>query len=120
MRYKVRSESPATRLNAYRVMWIFVLYDLPTETAAQRRVFAIFRKKVQKDGFQMFQFSIYIRHCPSKENAQVHIKRVKSFLPKEGKICIFLVTDQQFSLMELFYSGKQDQMPPTVQQLEMF
>ena len=34
-----------------------------------------------KDGFVMFQFSIYIRHCPSRENAEVHIKRVKSHLP---------------------------------------
>ena len=25
----------------------------------------------------MFQFSIYLRHCPSIENAEVHIKRVK-------------------------------------------
>jgi CRISPR-associated protein Cas2 len=101
-------------------MWVFVLYDLPTETAKQRKAFALFRKNVMKDGFQMFQFSIYVRHCPSRENAEVHIKRVKGFLPKEGNVCLFMLTDQQFSLMELFRSGKSSELPDTVQQLEMF
>lgn len=36
----------------------------------------------------MFRFSIYMRHCPSAENAQVHIKRVKSFLPPLGQVGI--------------------------------
>jgi CRISPR-associated protein Cas2 len=101
-------------------MWVFVLYDLPTETASHRKAFALFRKNVMKDGFQMFQFSIYIRHCPSRENAEVHIKRVKSFLPKEGNVCIFLVTDQQFNMMQLFRSGKASEMATPTQQLELF
>ena len=44
----------------------------------------------------MFQFSIYIRHCGSKENAAVHIKRVKSFLPVFGKVGILGIPDTQF------------------------
>ncbi len=36
-----------------------------------------FRKQLVTDGFVMLQFSIYMWHCPSAENAQVHIKRVK-------------------------------------------
>ena len=59
------------RLNAYRIMWVLVLFDLPTETAAERKIYAKFRKNILKDGFQMFQFSIYLRHCASRENADV-------------------------------------------------
>lgn len=39
---------------------------------------AQFRKELVKDGFTMFQFPIYMRNCPSRENADVHIKRVKT------------------------------------------
>ena len=33
------------RFNAYRVMWILVLFDLPTETKSERRIAQNFRKK---------------------------------------------------------------------------
>lgn len=59
------------RLNEYRVMWILVLYDLPTETKKDRKIAAKFRKNIMADGFTMFQFSIYVRHCASMDNAQV-------------------------------------------------
>ena len=73
------------RLSEYRVMWVLVLFDLPTETKKDRKIYLEFRKKLLKDGFTMFQFSIYVRHCASKENADVHIRRVKSFLPDFGE-----------------------------------
>lgn len=81
------------RLNEYRVMWILVLYDLPTETKKDRQVAAKFRKNIMADGFTMFQFSIYVRHCASMDNAQVHIKRVQSLLPDKGHVGILCITD---------------------------
>ncbi len=39
-----------------------------------RKAHALFRKRLIGNGFTMFQFSIYLRHCPSRENAEVHIK----------------------------------------------
>jgi len=91
------------RFNAYRIMWVLVFFDLPTETARQRKAATRFRKELIDDGFSMFQFSIYLRHCPSKENAEVHIKRTKWNLPKHGKVGILCVTDKQFGNMELFF-----------------
>ncbi|MBS1759172.1 MAG: CRISPR-associated endonuclease Cas2, partial [Bacteroidetes bacterium] len=44
------------RLNAYRVMWTLVMFDLPTETKKHRKLAAKFRKDLLQDGFQMFQF----------------------------------------------------------------
>ncbi len=108
------------RLNAYRILWVLVLFDLPTETKAQRKIYANFRKNILKDGFQMFQFSIYMRHCSSRENADVHIKRVKKILPEKGHIGIMCVTDKQFGMMEIFYGQSATNVPPPIQQLEMF
>ena len=62
-------------------MWILVFFDLPTETAKERKIAGLFRKNIMKDGFQMFQFSIYMRHCSSRENADVHLNRIHSNLP---------------------------------------
>lgn len=108
------------RFNAYRIMWVLVLFDLPTETKKERGEASRFRKKLLDDGFTMFQFSIYMRHCPSRENAQVHIKRVKGFLPKLGKVCIFHITDKQFEMMEIFHGRKEIPKPQPVQQLQLF
>jgi len=101
-------------------MWVLVLFDLPTETKAERKLYSNFRKDLLKDGFTMFQFSIYLRHCPSKENADVHIARVKRQLPKYGHVGILCITDKQFGNMEIFFGKQQTEVPLIGQQLEMF
>lgn len=113
-------QTDLSRFSEYRVMWILVFFDLPTETKKDKKEYALFRKNLQKDGFTMFQFSIYIRHCASKENMDVHIKRVKNFLPEFGKIGILTITDRQFGDMDIFYgkkAGKREHVPI---QLELF
>ena len=108
------------RFSEYRIMWVLVFFDLPTETKTERKVYTQFRKKLQDDGFTMFQFSIYMRHCASRENADVHIKRVKAFLPEKGYVGILCITDKQFGTMELFYCKKEKTVHTPYQQLELF
>lgn len=110
----------ANRLNAYRIMWVLVFFDLPTETAKERKIAARFRKEMMKDGFVMFQFSIYMRHCPSRENAEVHIRRVKNQLPEKGHVGVLCITDKQFGSMEIFFGRKVKPIAPPSQQLELF
>lgn len=105
------------RFSEYRVMWILVFFDLPTETKRDKKAYALFRNNLRRDGFTMFQFSIYVRHCASMENAEVHMRRVRSFLPKYGKVGLMCITDKQFATMELFY-GQKPNAPG--QQLELF
>ena len=107
-------------LNGYRILWVLVFFDLPTETKKDRQIYSKFRKELMKDGFGMFQFSIYLRHCSSRENADVHIKRVKHVLPPKGHIGILTITDKQFGMIELFYGKKEKATPDTPQQLELF
>lgn len=101
-------------------MWVLVFFDLPTETKKERKEYALFRKKLINDGFTMFQFSIYLRHCPSRENAEVHIKRVKLSLPPTGEVGIICITDKQFGQMEIFSGKKKVEERNTPQQLELF
>ena len=108
------------RFSEYRVMWLLVLFDLPTETKRDKKAYALFRKNLIRDGFSMFQFSIYIRHCASMENAEVHKRRVKAFLPEYGNVCVICITDKQFGNIEIFYGRKPK--PPSAApiQLELF
>ena len=113
-------EDNYTRLNQYRSMWVLVFFDLPTETRLERKIASGFRKKLLDDGFAMFQFSIYMRFCASRENADVHIKRTKINLPPMGKVCIMHITDRQFGMMEVFYGKKPIENEKPSQQLELF
>lgn len=108
------------RFSEYRVMWVLVFFDLPTETKTDRKNATKFRKNLLEDGFVMFQFSIYMRHCASAENAEVHMRRVKSFLPTKGTVGMITITDKQFGKMELFYGGKSKAAPMGFVQLELF
>lgn len=108
------------RFNAYRIMWVLVFFDLPTTTKREQSAATRFRKHLIDDGFSMFQFSIYLRHCPSKENAEVHIRRIRNRLPKYGKVGVLHVTDRQFGQMELFFGQKETDLPTPTQQLELF
>lgn len=101
-------------------MWIYIFFDLPTETKQEVRAANQFRKMLLNNGFTMFQFSIYIRHCSSRENAKVHVRRVKTNLPKNGKVAVLTVTDKQFGMMELFHGRKVIPKPPPKLQLELF
>lgn len=107
-------------LNAYRILWVLVFFDLPTDTKLQRKAANNFRQDLLKDGFTMFQFSIYLRHCNSRENAEVHMRRVKLSLPKDGYIGILCITDKQFGMMEIFRGKEKELRRDTPQQLELF
>ena len=112
--------SNSNRFNEYRIMWVLVFFDLPTETKRDKKQYAEFRKNLIRNGFAMFQFSIYMRHCPSRESADVHIRRVKAILPPHGQIGILCITDKQFGQMELFYSRKPTPTKAPPQQLTLF
>ncbi len=101
-------------------MWIVVFFDMPTETRKDRKAYVVFRKHLLKCGFKMFQYSIYVRHCLSKEYAEKYKRAVRSELPAQGHIVVAMLTDKQFGDMEVFHGVKPAETPPTSRQLELF
>lgn len=91
------------RINAYRIMWLFVFFDLPVTSKKDRKIATDFRKELLKDGFLMMQFSVYVRHCASNEALNVHRKRVRSRMPAVGKVIMLAVTDKQYGDMETIF-----------------
>ena len=89
-----------------QTMWLVVLFDLPTDTKAARKDYTRFRKLLLDDGFRMMQYSVYMRHSSSDENAQVHKKRVKECVPNDGEVRVIKITDKQFGKIEVYYGKK--------------
>lgn len=108
------------KLAAYRIMWLFVFFDLPVTSQHERKAYALFRKRLQGDGFTMLQYSVYIRHCANPESADVHERRVKTFVPKKGQISILRITDKQYENIINYYGGGKNPLPGSPQQLELF
>ena len=97
-------------LSGYRCMWVLAMFDLPVDTKDARRAYTDFVKFLYRDGFTRVQYSVYARHAASKENAEVHMGRVKDNLPPDGEVRVMTVTDKQYERMKVFW-GKIRQPP---------
>lgn len=82
-------------------MRVLVMFDLPTETAENRRNYTKFRKYLIKSGFMMMQQSVYVRLALNQTNAKGMIDGVKKNKPPEGLVQILTITEKQYSKMEI-------------------
>jgi CRISPR-associated protein Cas2 len=101
-------------------MWLFALFDLPVDSAAARLEYTRFRKLLLGQGFGMMQFSVYSRFCGSEERADAIRGRVKKRLPPEGEVRFLMVTDHQFSKMEVYCGKKRTDTEKPPPQLVLF
>ena len=96
------------------------MFDLPVKLKKDQKAAALFRKNLEKDGFVMHQYSVYMRYCGSVESVAVHIKRVRSFAPPTGLVSILSITDKQYSNIVNIWGKIQKKTRPTPLQLEFF
>lgn len=82
-------------------MRLFVMFDLPTNTAEERKNATKFRKFLLNDGYYMMQYSIYVRVCNGWEAAKTHEARVQKALPPSGSVRILRITENQFQSMKI-------------------
>ena len=84
-----------------RYMRLLVFFDLPVVTRADRRAYAMFRRFLLNDGYDMIQFSVYGRIVNGLDAEQKHLKRLIDNLPREGSVRCLSVTEKQFASMKL-------------------
>lgn len=101
-------------------MWMMVIFDLPVGTKPQRKAATRFRKFLLDQGFSMSQFSVYMRFCGGKDQADAYTKRIQRALPKTGLIQILFFTDKQYESI-ISFEGR-TQAPPNAnpEQYAMF
>ena len=113
-------ERPTYDPAGWRTVWVIALFDLPVETAAQRRAYALFRKDLLEDGFTMMQYSVYQRHCASPENATVHIRRMGARVPAAGEVRFLVITDKKFEKIIVYLGKSRQAQRVSPSQLEFF
>ncbi len=107
-------------LSGYRLMWIMVLFDLPVGTKKERKAATGFRNFLLDQGFEMSQFSVYMRFCAGKEQAETYTKRVEKAVPATGKVHIVYFTDKQYENIVCFDGRKREPAKKNPSQLALF
>jgi CRISPR-associated protein Cas2 len=101
-------------------MWLYVMFDLPVGTKAERKAATKFRQFLLDEGFEMAQFSVYLRHAADKQKAETYCKRVGDALPEAGKVHIVTLTDKQYGNARVFVGRKRERVDENPDQFAMF
>lgn len=104
-------------VGAYEAVWLFVGFDLPTLTKEDRKRANRFRRDLLDLGFSMFQLSFYVYYFPSHQKAESCAKKIERFVPLNGKVCVFFITDKQFGMIKTYFGGKRKHEYPPEQGL---
>ena len=81
---------------SYRYMRMILFFDLPTETAQERREYTRFRKYLLKNGFMMMQESVYCKIALNQTVVNSLYDSLQKNKPGKGLIQVLTVTEKQF------------------------
>ena len=84
----------------YRFMRILVFFDLPTETAKDRKNYSQFRKFLIKEGFIMMQESVYAKLVLNNSITNSIKDKISKNKPQKGIVQMLIITEKQFNSME--------------------
>lgn len=107
-------------LSGYRLMWMVVMFDLPVVQTAERKAATAFRNALLDMGFDMSQFSVYMRFCSSPAEVETYCKRVGAALPAGGKVNVLQFTDRQYERIVTFHGQSRQPANKTPDQFDLF
>lgn len=85
---------------SYRFMRMIVFFDLPTETATDRRNYRRFRRLLVQNGFLMLQESVYCKLLMNSTAERTMCQMIRQNKPPSGIVQLLTVTEKQFAKME--------------------
>jgi len=89
-------------LSGYRVMWVMALFDLPVGTKRERTRATKFRQFLLDEGFEMAQFSVYVRFTRGREHVETIMGKIGNAVPPSGKVDVICFTDKQYEAITSF------------------
>lgn len=101
-------------------MWLLVMFDLPVDTSENRKLASGFRLSLLDYGFERSQFSVYLRFCEGKEQAETWVRRVNVVLPPDGKVYCLFFTDKQYEQIIRFENKVRKRSKKNPSQFELF
>ena len=96
------------------------MFDLPVGTRAERKAATKFRHFLLDQGFEMAQYSVYLRFAESREAAETHIAGIGGAWPGRGKLHIVTITDKQYANARIFTGRNREQRDEIPEQLTLF
>ena len=81
-------------------MRMLVFFDLPTETALDRKNYNVFRKTLIKNGFLMLQESVYCKLLLNGSSEKAARDVLEKNKPPKGIVQILTITEKQFAKIE--------------------
>ena len=88
-------------------MRMILMFDMPTDTAEEKKAYRKFRKFLLDEGFIMHQFSVYSKLLLNNSANTAMISRLQEQNPQKGSITILTVTEKQFARM-IYLSGERN------------
>ena len=85
---------------SFRYMRIMIFFDLPTNTAKERKIYSKFRKFLINEGFIMMQESVYCRLVLNTQQSELLMNRLRRNVPSKGLIQSLIITEKQYSHIE--------------------
>lgn len=107
-------------LTGYRLMWIVVMFDLPVVEKIERKAATEFRNALLDMGFEMSQFSVYMRFCTSAGQVDTFCKQVEATLPVGGKVNVLQFTDKQYKRIVSFRGQAKQPAKKAPDQFDLF
>jgi len=86
-------------------MWLLVMFDLPVVQHEERKAASAFRLALLELGFEMSQFSVYLRFCSSQAQVDTLCRKVQDALPCGGRVHVLQMTDKQYE-RTITYTGR--------------
>ncbi|HZG10654.1 MULTISPECIES: CRISPR-associated endonuclease Cas2 [Kurthia] len=81
-------------------MRMIIFFDLPVETAIQKRHYRQFRKYLIESGYFMMQYSVYSKIILNPQSMQYHRAKLLKQLPPHGLVEALVVTEKQYANIE--------------------
>ena len=86
---------------SYRYMRVLLFFDLPVDTAKNRRDYRKFRKFLIDEGFIMMQESVYAKLALNNSVVNSVKLKVNNNKPPKGLVQMLVVTEKQFNSIEI-------------------
>lgn len=87
-------------------MRLLIFFDLPTDTAKDRKRYREFRKLLINEGFIMMQESVYAKLTLNNSIANSTKDKIYKNKPPKGIIQMLTITEKQFSSIEYIVGEK--------------
>lgn len=100
-------------------MRLLLMFDMPTDTASDRKAYRKFKKYILGEGFIMHQFSVYSKILLNSTAKNAMVGRLQANTPKNGLITLLVVTEKQFARM-IYLSGDKDESPANTEDRVIF